>query len=219
VKDRNAHLDTTLDSAVRDILGRFERTSAVRDRSLNAGRHAIRHCANSIRELHRGDLDGARRQLASARLLLDSVRSETVEEPTVYWAGYVQDAMKEFAEASTLLAIISGEQLPAPQAIEVEDAPFLNGLCEAASELRRLILHTLQGDDLESAGRYLTAMNDIYDLLITVDFPDAITGGLRRSVDQLRAVLERTRGDFTLTHNQRRLETVIRGCQAEIEQR
>jgi len=151
--------------------------------------------------------------------VLAAIRAETEDEAAVYWAGYVQDAMKEFAEASVLLAIISGAALPSPREIDVEDAPYLNGLCEAASELRRLVLHTLRGEDLDLAGRYLASMNDIYDLLITVDFPDAITGGLRRSVDQLRAVLERTRGDFTLTLNQRRLEAAILGYQTGIEGR
>ena len=210
-------LDSALDLTVGDVLSRLERTNMARDSALNAGRLAIRFCANSIRELHRGDLDGARTQLSSARSLLAEIRQQTKTEPAVYWAGYVQDAMKEFAEASVLLAVISSAPFPAPQEIDVEDAPYLNGLCEAASELRRLVLHTLRGDDLELAGRYLAAMNDIYDLLITVDFPDAITGGLRRSTDQLRAVLERTRGDFTLTLNQRRLETAIRAYQADLE--
>jgi len=212
-------LDARLDIAVGEVLKRLERTNAVRDSALNDGRQAIRFCANSIRELHRGDLNGARSQLESARSLLAAIRAETEDEAAVYWAGYVQDAMKEFAEASVLLAIISGAALPSPREIDVEDAPYLNGLCEAASELRRLVLHTLRGDDLDLAGRYLASMNDIYDLLITVDFPDAITGGLRRSVDQLRAVLERTRGDFTLTLNQRRLEAAIRGYQTGIEGR
>ncbi len=212
-------IDVSMEFGFSDLLARLEQTNAVRDSVLNAGRQAVRHCANSIRELHRGDLDGARRQLGSANALLSDIRSKTLERPEVYWAGYVQDAMKEFAEASILLAIVSGAPAPSPQDLAVEDAPYLNGICEAASELRRLILHTLRGEDLDLAGRYLAAMDDIYDLLITVDFPDAITGGLRRSVDQLRAVLERTRGDYTLTLNQRRLESAIRGYEAKIETR
>jgi translin len=210
-------LDSSIELAVGDVLGRLERTNLARDSALNAGRLTVRFCANSIRELHRGEIDGARDQLASARSLLNEIRERTKTEPAIYWAGYVQDSMKEFAEASVLLAIISEAPLPSPTEIDVEDAPYLNGLCEAASELRRLVLHTLRGDDLDLAGRYLAAMNDIYDLLITVDFPDAITGGLRRSTDQLRAVLERTRGDFTLTLNQRRLENAIRSYQADLE--
>lgn len=210
-------MDESFETVASDILARFERTNRVRDSALNESRQVIRTCANSIRALHRREMEDARSQIVAAKALLDHIRNGASSEPSVYWAGYVQDAMKEFAEANALLAIISGSPPPTPDAIGVEDAPFLNGLCEAASELRRLILHTLRGDDVALAVRYLTAMNEIYDVLITVDFPDAITGGLRRSTDQLRAVLERTRGDVTITLNQRRLEAAIREFRAEIE--
>ena len=209
-------MELTFDLAVADVIARLEQINAARDSALNAGRRAIRLSANAIREIHRGDLANASVLIDEASALLDRVRGETAATKSVYWAGYVQDAMKEFAEASVLLAIVSGASVPTPASLNVEDAPFLNGLGEAASELRRLILHTLRGEELDLAGRYLESMNDIYDVLITIDFPDAITGGLRRTVDQLRAVLERTRGDFTLTVNQRRLETAIRRCQSEI---
>lgn len=201
----------------RAMLDRFERTNAVRDSALNYSRQTVRACAGTIRALHRGEIERASAELAEAAALLNAIRAETASEPAVYWAGYVQDAMKEFAEAHALMSIMASTALPEPTAIGVEDAPYLNGLAEAASELRRLILHTLRGDDLEPAKRYLAAMNEIYDVLITVDFPDAITGGLRRSTDQLRAVLERTRGDVTLTLNQRRLEVAIRNFQGRIE--
>lgn len=185
-------MDATLDRIAGEIIARFERTSAVRDSALAAGRQAIRACANAIRELHRGEIEPARRGIEAATTLLDHVRGETASEPSVFGAGYVQDAMKEYAEARILFAIVTGEPLPSPTDLGVHDAPYLNGLAEAASELRRLILHLLHGDDVASVERLLATMNAIYDLLIAVDFPDAITGGLRRSADQLRAVLERT---------------------------
>jgi translin len=215
--ERHSAVESSLDSTTRDIQARFDRTNAVRDSALNGSRQVVRSCAGSIRALHRGEIEGAKAELAEAAALLNAIRVETASEPAVYWAGYVQDAMKEYAEASALLAIITGASLPDPSTLGVEDAPFLNGLAEAASELRRLILHTLREDDLEPAKRHLAAMNEIYDVLITVDFPDAITGGLRRTTDQLRAVLERTRGDVTLTLNQRRLEAAIRNFQGRIE--
>jgi translin len=211
-------MESSYDEMTREILGRFERTNAVRDSALNGSRQVVRACASTIRALHRGAMDEASSELARAAELLGRIREETEPEPEVYWAGYVQDAMKEFAEANALVAIIAGDNPPTPASLGVEDAPFLNGLAEAASELRRLILHTLHGDDLDPAMRYLAAMNEIYDLLITIDFPDAITGGLRRTTDQLRAVLERTRGDVTLTLNQRRLESAIRNLRGSLEQ-
>jgi translin len=58
-------------------------------------------------------------------------------------------------------------------------------------------------------------MDSIYNLLMTFDFPDAITYGLRRRVDSLRGVLERTRGDLTNSLRQQRLQLALK----ELEQR
>jgi translin len=202
-------------SNVSSIVERFEGLNAVRDRALSEGRQIIRFSANTVRAIHRGELDAARTDLAEARSLLSDLSESLRPYGAIYWAGYVQDAMKEFAEANLTLAIVERRPLPAPKDLGVEDAAYLNAMAEAASELRRLILDTLRGDDLDLALTYLAVMDDIYSVLMTVDYPDAITGGLRRTTDQLRAVLERTRGDVTVTLNQRRLERVL----TEAEQR
>jgi translin len=202
-------------SNVSSIVERFEGLNAVRDRALNEGRQIIRFSANTVRAIHRGELDAARTDLAEARSLLSDLSESLRPYGAIYWAGYVQDAMKEFAEANLTLAIVERRPLPAPKDLGVEDAAYLNAMAEAASELRRLILDTLRGDDLALTLTYLAVMDDIYSVLVMVDYPDAITGGLRRTTDQLRAVLERTRGDVTVTLNQRRLERVL----TEAEQR
>jgi len=195
---------------VRSITTRFEDLNSVRDRALNEGRQVIRLSANTVRAVHRGELETAHNELSQARSMLGSLCESLKPFGAIYWAGYVQDAMKEFTEASLTLAIVEGTEWPLPGELGVEDAPYLNAMAESASELRRLVLDTLRGEDLALAERYLGTMDDIYSVLITVDFPDAITGGLRRTTDQLRAVLERTRGDVTLTLNQRRLERVLK---------
>lgn len=202
-------MESTLAGHVASILDRFEGINAVRDRALNEGRQVVRLSANTVRAIHRGELDDAEATLAAARTLLSALGESLQGYGAIYWAGYVQDAMKEFAEANLTLAIVRGAPLPSPAELGVEDAAYLNAMAEAASELRRLVLDLLRGEDLPRAERMLAAMDDIYSLLITVDFPDAVTGGLRRTTDQLRAVLERTRGDVTLTLNQRRLERVL----------
>lgn len=202
-------MDSTPTSVVAGILERFEAANTARDRALNEGRQVIRLSANTVRAIHRGELDAARALLTDARAMLAALSDELQPFSSIYWAGYVQDAMKEFAEANLTLAIVEGSPLPSPEALGVEDAAYLNAMAEAASELRRPVLDTLRGENLPLAEHYLTVMDDIYSVLVTVDYPDAITGGLRRTTDQLRAVLERTRGDLTVTLNQRRLERVL----------
>jgi translin len=195
-----------LQATTAEILGRFDILSAARDRALTEGRQIVRLSANTVRAVHRGDLQEAHETLEEARALLQALIDHITPYPSIHWAGYVQDAMKEFAEANVTLAIVAGAEMPGPTDLAVEDAPYLNALAESASELRREILDRLRADRLEEAEHLLATMDEIYGVLVTVDYPDAITGGLRRTTDQLRGVLERTRGDLTLTLTQKRLQ-------------
>lgn len=206
-------MSATLGHITSGIIDRLTMTSKIRDRALSDCRQVVRWSANSVRASHRGDFEEAARELGEARVLAETLIGYTYDLPSIYWAGYVQDAMKEFAEAAITNAIIQDRVIPTPDDLHVEDPAYLNALAEAASELRRDTLDLLRGDDLERATALLGIMDDIYAMLVSIDFPDAITGGLRRSTDSLRAVLERTRGDLTVTINQRRLERAVQSMQ------
>jgi translin len=207
---------TELERIGTGIIERLTAMNEVRDRALGDCRQVIRWSANSVRASHRGDFDEAASELGEARKLAQSVFAYTRNMPNIYWAGYVQDAMKEYAEAAITNAIIRDQDMPTPADLGVEDAAYLNALAEAASELRRDTLDLLRGDDLDRASALLATMDEIYAILISIDFPDAITGGLRRTTDSLRAVLERTRGDLTVTINQRRLERAVRSMEESL---
>lgn len=203
-----------LNNHLADIISRMNHLSAARDAAINSSRAIVRTSANAIRALHRGD--NADRLLEEARSLLDKVAEEVSAYPSVYWAGYTQDAMKEYAEAVITKALLSSSDIPTPEQIGVEDTAWLNGLAEAASELRRDTLDALRQDDIDRAEELLSIMDMIYGQLVTVDFPEAITGGLRRTTDQFRGVLERTRGDVTLSVRQTRLERALRNAELSI---
>lgn len=205
---------STASEITQQIIRRFEQTAAVRDQAIGEGRQLVRLAANSIRATHRGDVDGATALLAEAEQRLAALSAVLQPHPNVYWAGYVQDAAKEVAEAAITRAIVTGQALPTPESLAVEDAAYLNALAEAASELRRQALDKLRQGDAGAAERLLAAMDDVYGALVTVDFPDAITGGLRRTTDALRAVLERTRGDVTMAVTQGRVERALRQATA-----
>lgn len=192
------------------IINRLDDMHATREHAINAGRQIVRTSANAIRALHRGDLEAATTLLDAAATNLEAVRNGTASHPNVYWAGYVQDAMKEYAETAITAAILRNAAIPSPERLAVADAAYLTALAEAASELRRDCLDALRADDTKRAVRLLDQMDSVYPALLTIDLPDAITGGLRRTTDQLRAVLERTRGDVTLSMRQDRLERALR---------
>jgi translin len=187
----------------------LEDAHAGRERALAASRRAIRASGSSIRAVHRLESERAMELLAEARAAIAEAQRAVADHPAVAYAGFVQDAEKEVAEASLVLALVRGEPLPDAAALGVEPTSWLRGLTEAASELRRHLLDRLRAGELERGAELLITMDDCYDALVTVDFPDAVTGGLRRNVDALRAVLERTRGDVTTTVLQTRLQRAL----------
>jgi translin len=201
----NDAASSEIETIGQSVLTRLDAQNQLRDRALNEGRQVIRLSANSIRSTHRHEFTSARTQLQSASSLLSGLLIDLESHPGIRWAGYVQDPMKEFAEASITLALVTGQRVPGPDMLGVDDPPYLNGLAESASELRRQILDAIRHDDFARGESLLASMDEIYGFLVTVDFPDGLTGGLRRTTDALRAVLERTRGDLTVTGAQRRL--------------
>lgn len=190
-------------------ISRLETVNKAREKALAETRQVVRLCANSIRAIHRSEFDSARELLSSAQEILDGLILVLETQQRIYWSGYVQDSQKEFAEACITLAIIEGTALPDPSQLRVDDAVYLNGLAEAAGELRRHTLDTIRRGELERAEEILGVMDDIYGLLVTVDYPDAVTSGLRRSTDMVRGVLERTRGDLTMSRQQRELTRAL----------
>jgi translin len=168
-------------------------------------REAIRHCGNAIRAVHRQEFDQAAQLLKSARSRLTEVEPAISSYGELSYAGFVRDAQKEFAEASISLALVTGNRLPDPDELGIDAAAYLNGLGEAVGELRRYLLDSMRQGNLSRGEELLSAMDDIYNVLVTMDFPDAITGGLRRTTDMVRGVLEKTRSDLTLAIGQKGL--------------
>jgi translin len=194
-----------LDSIGPSILQRLDAQNQLRDRALNEGRQVVRISANSIRATHRHEFESAAALLEQGKDLLTTLLRDLEPHPGIRWAGYVQDPMKELGEAAITLALVTGRPLPTPDQLGIDDPPYLNALAESASELRRQILDAVRKDDFHRGEHLMARMDEIYAFLVTVDFPDGLTGGLRRTTDALRAVLERTRGDLTITGAQHRL--------------
>jgi translin len=181
------------------IARRFDSTMQARERALPASRAAIRSCANAIRAIHREELELAHRLMDEARASIDAGLDAVRDHPEIRFAGYLQDAQKEFAEAKITEAVVSGAtHAPTPEELAVEDAPYLNGMAEAIGEARRHALDLLRHGRIADGEAVLSAMDDMYAVLVTMDYPDAITGNLRRSTDVARSLIEKTRGDLSV---------------------
>jgi translin len=189
---------------------RFEEKSAAREKALVAARRSIRASANAIRAIHRGELDEAHRLMDESRGHLDAGREAVAgEHPDVYFAGFLQDAQKEYAEARLTEALVFEKDIPGLEELRVGLAPYLNGMAESIGEGRRAILDLLREGDVERSERILRDMEDMYYVLVSMDFPDAITRNLRRSTDVARSIMEKTRGDLSSSLVQRNLRDAL----------
>ncbi len=187
----------------------FEEVNTARDLAYQRSRQLTRVCARSIRAIHREEWDLAHELMGEARTAAEEMVAGVDNFPALYYAGYTQDALKEYVEANLTYALVRDRPLPTPEELKVEDNTWLNGLAEAATELRRRILDIIRREHAGEVEQLLDKMDEIYSVLVTFDYSDSITGGLRRRTDILRSVLERTRGDVTTSLRQAALEEAL----------
>lgn len=184
----------------------FDERTKVRDQALVQARQLTRLSALTIRAIHRSDHDESQALLTEAKDLVAQMKADLAAYPDLFFAGYTQDAIKEFAEASLTCALIENRRLPRPEELGIEYATYVNGMAETIGEMRRRCLDILRQGYSSEAERLLTCMDEIYALLVTLDYPDAITNGLRRQTDLVRGIIERTRADLTLSLREQRLQ-------------
>lgn len=198
-----------LESIADQIRRNFDSRTSAREQALAQARQLTRACSLAIRAVHRDESETMQAQLLEARQIADALRNSLASHPDLFHAGYTQDALKEFVEANVTCALIKNQPLPTPEELGVEPATFLNGLAEVVGELRRRTLDILRHGYSNEAERLMGVMDDIYSVLVTMDYPDAITNGLRRQTDLARGIIEKTRGDITFSLRGGHLEQAI----------
>ena len=197
------------DGISRGFHDRFDAKSAAREAALPAARRSIRASANAIRAVHRGEFERAMELIGESHRFLHEGLDAVVDHPDVRFAGYLLDAEKEYAEANLTYALVAGEELPTPDGVGVGDAPYLNGMAEAIGEGRRHILDLLRIGEVERSEQVLAVLEEMHGLLVTIDYPDAITMNLRRSTDVARSLIEKTRGDLSIAFVQKDLHDAL----------
>ena len=187
----------------------FDAQTRARDQALSKARSLTRHCALAIRAVHRQDKTVMQEHLAEAGALASDLVESLSAYPDLFYAGYTQDALKEYAEAHITCALLQGQDLPTYDELGLPHSTYLKGLAESVGELRRCILDIMRHGTSENVEDLLGQMDDIYHVLVTMDYPDAITNGLRRQTDIVRSILERTRGDVNFSLRSQQLTNAI----------
>jgi translin len=206
-----------LEKIADQIRQKFDVRTAKRDQALAQARQLTRACSLAIRAVHRDDRGIMEMQLAEAHTLAAKLHIDLTNHPDLFFAGYTQDALKEFVEANVTCALIQNQPLLTPEELSVEESTYLNGLAEVVGELRRRILDILRHGYSQEAERLLGYMDEIYSVLVTMDYPDAITNGLRRQTDLARGIIEKTRGDVTVSLRGEYLTQAISKLSAQLD--
>lgn len=204
-----------LDAIIASVEAYFETKNDAREQALRQSREMIKFCANSIRATHRGEFDTAEELLSQAQAIAEQMESGLAAHPDLYHAGYTQDALKELAEARITYALVTDEPLPSPEELGILPAAYINGLAEAMGEMRRYLLDTIRRGNVSRSEAMLDTMEHVYTYLVAIDYPAAITAGLRHTTDMVRGVLERTRGDLTTAVRQEALQEALQSVEEQ----
>jgi len=202
-----------------DLRAELDAKLSARERALASSRSAVRACGNAIRALHRYEIDAATGLLDEAQTNVDDARRALAGHPDMLYAGFVHDAEKELAEARITFALVTDARFPSPKELDLPPAAFLKGMAEAIGEIRRHILDLMRRGELRRCEQLLGAIDDMYYVLVSMDYPDGITLGLRRLTDVARSIIERTRGDFTTSTVQSSLRNALEEHAAHLETR
>lgn len=197
--------DSSFDNGIQELRARLADKDKAREDVLKISRQIIRNSAQSIKAIHRHDEALCEKLLKESQSLIERLSGALKTFPDLYFSGYSLDAQKEFAENSLLYGILIKKTLYTAKELGVEPSAYLNGMGEVVGELRRHILDLVRHDNVRKGEQYLDIMEDIFHTLLEFDFPDMITGGLRRTMDVARSILEKTRGDLTQALNMAKL--------------
>ena len=208
--------DKLFEEGMKDLRVRLSSKDKAREEILKTSRQIIRNSAQSIKAIHRHDHELAEKLLKDSQKLIKELSSVLKTFPDLYFSGYSLDAQKEFAENSLFYDIIMERTLHTAKELSVEPQAYLNGMGEVVGELRRHILDLIRHGEVQKGEHYLNIMEDIFYTLLEFDFPDMITGGLRRTMDVARSILEKTRGDLTQALNMEKLSNKLSAAEGAL---
>lgn len=194
----------------------FEARHLVRENALKQTRKLTRYCANAIRAIHRDEQESAEDNMDAANSIVANLFDSLKDYPEFYFSGYTQDALKEYVEARLTINFLKNKPLPSPEDMGIECSTYLKGMAETIGEMRRRCLDILRQGYSDEAERLLDLMDEIYSILVTIDYPDAITHGLRRQTDMVRGIIERTRADLTTSLRQQHMQQALKDFEKRI---
>ena len=185
------------DSNLNNLSITFDKLNDIREQSLAISREIVRECSKSIRNIHRNDVSNAKEHIKNAQNKIEKLKNICSEISEISYAGYVLDAEREFVEAVLFYTFEVNGYIEPYKKFNVHPSSYIQGIGDTIGEWRRKALDHLRNLDIKKAETYLEIMEEGIGILNELDYPDALTGGLRRYADNARSIIERTRSDIT----------------------
>lgn len=202
------------------IRNNLELKDRIREEGLKISREIVRECRTASFALHGKNFEKASNSIEAAGKALKKLEARFEGHADIYHAGFVEHAQQEYSEVAVLYSLLKDEgkaqNLPSPDELGVEYAAYLNGLGDVVGELRRHILDLIREESFEKAEVFLGVMENIHETIMDFDYPDAITGGLRRKTDVSRSLIEKTRGDVVNAIQQKKLELAMKSLESRL---
>lgn len=200
-----------LEKAAAKIEAELDEKDQVREVALKSSRVIVRIAGGVMRGLHKG-VD-PKKELKELREEISRLSSLLAEHPELERAGYVENALQEYAEVGIVMSLLETGDAPSPEELGIGSVPYLLGLGDCVGELRRFCLTELKAGKVARANNFLEMMEEIFSVLMRFDYPDAIVA-IRHKQDNARSVLEKTRGEVAVAASarslQERLEEVLK---------
>lgn len=187
-----------------------------REEALSSSRKVITLSKQAVMAVHRGKVEAANERLEDAEKILNQVK-EVLPSAFELKIGSINPAYQEYAEAQTLLRLVTDGSFPSPKELDVPIIPYLLGLGDLVGELRRRAVDSLRSGDLRTSDKCLETMEEIYIQLLSLEEAHSLTPLLRRKCDVARRLIEVTRGEIVTAVGRRSLEEAIVRLEKAIE--
>jgi translin len=165
---------------------------------LKLSRKVIRDCSIAIKSIHRKEFDQYRERLLNVKETHKELLELVNRNPGVF-LKHLKTPEQEYAEAVAFYSITSKEPLPLPSDLDIKPLNYALGLADVIGELRRYTLDNIRNSIVEDLNYVLESMDDIYTQLFSIDYPSGLTQDLRKKTDQARSIIEKTRGDVSIS--------------------
>ena len=155
------------------------------DEHIREERAVVRLCSQSIKEVHKGNLEGAKRLAENAREKMSAL-------PALPWRK--KHIEQEYTEALVLICVFEEKEIAGHKKMGVGPEAYLLGLLDCTGEVKRLIFESLRQGNVSRAETYFLRMEKIYEEVGRLHFSSALVPELRRKQDVARMQVEDARG-------------------------